>query len=359
MAGDRSAGLCANDYGDCAKTDLCRARRSSSRMRSLRRVEAVVAAVLVLAVIGVTTGTASGSSPGAALSSLASPGPADLTLSNGLVSVSFARPQPVLTMHSNDSPVLLSQALQGLAEVNGSGGIVAWAQFDAPGLNWTVVRAELPHATTAVFSAIVPVLGASGEWESGDRSSDAENGSLGSVNVSIAFVLNATLAPSPRTLAYGLNVSGWPWQYPNDSLGLEVRTSASGASGLWEGIGPSGLRMRASSGNTTLASFAWGTSAVARYGGGGEQDSFVESYRNTSAGGLDSLVRLNFALIQGGYESLEFDPWLSLYAMTFPGSLPAWVFTPAALGVIGAGLALTVGLAVYASVRRRPPDRDL
>ena len=356
---DRRNGGCTHDYGDCAKTDLSRARRSPDRMRFLPRAGTVVVVTLVLAVVGVAAGTTGApvAGPTSALSS--SVGPADLGLSNGLVSVSFAHAQPVLTMNASASPVELSQTLQGLAEVNGSGGIVAWAYFEAPALNWTVVRTQLPNATTAEFSAAVPAFAASGEWESGEGASEGENNSLGTVNVSIVFVLNGSAGPSPRTLAYTLNVSGWPWQYPADSLGLEVRTNASGSSGLWEGVGASGLRMRASDAHATYAAFTWGSSAVARYGSGSEQDSLVQSYQNTSAGGLDSLVRLNFAMVPGGYESLEFDPWLSLYAVVLSGPLPAWVFTPAALSVIGAGAALSLGLAVYAGVRRRPPDQDL
>lgn len=315
--------------------------------------------MVVLTVVGLAAGTASGSAPGGARSSPAASGPVALALSNGLVSVSFASPQPVLTMNTSTSPVVLSQALQGLAEVNGSGGIVAYAYFDAPGLSWDVRRSELPGATQAVFTAAVPAYTASGDWESGDGTGDGESNSLGTVNVSIAFVLNGSAGPSPHTLAYGLNVSGWPWQRPNDSLGLEVRTNASGSSGLWEAVGSSGLRMRASSDNLTYAAYAWGTSALARYGGGEEQSSFVESYRNISGGGLASLVRLNFAMVTGGYESLEFDPWLSLYAVIVSNPLTSWVFTPAALTAIGAGSALSVGLAVYAGVRYRPPDLDL
>lgn len=328
-------------------------------MRFSLRVGTLVVAGLVLAVVGLAAGTPSGTALGSIRASPSALDPAVLTLSNGLVSVSFAGSQPVLTMNASANPVVLSQTLQGLAEVNGSGGIVAWADFEAPTLNWTAVRTGLPNATSAQFSAAVPAFAASGDWESGDGSSEGENSSLGAVNVSIAFVLNGTAAAAPRTLAYTLNVSGWPWQGPNDSLGLEVRTNASGTSGLWEGVGSSGLRMRAGGTNATYATFAWGTSAVARYGSGGEQDSLVQSYRNTSASGLDSLVRLNFARVPGGYESLEFDPWLSLYAVIVPGPLPAWVFTPASLSVIGTGAALSVGLAVYAGARRRPPDHDL
>lgn len=328
-------------------------------MPPLLRVGTVVVAMVLITVAGLATGSASGSVPASSPSSAAVPSPGGLTLSNGVVSVSFARPQPVLTMNSSGGPVVLSQALEGLAEVNGSGGITAYAYFDTPTLNWTVGRSELPNASTAQFSATVPAYAASGEWESGDGSGDGENQTIGAVNVSITFVLNGSAGPSPHTLTYVLNVSGWPWQQSNDSLGLEVRTNASGALGRWEGVGASGLRMRSNSANATYATFVWSPSAVARYGGGAAQDSLVESYQNTSGGGLDSLVRLSFAMVPGGYESLEFDPWLSLYAVLLSGPVPAWVFTPAVLSVLGAGSAVSIALAVYASGRRHPPDRDL
>lgn len=296
---------------------------------------------------------------GPARISPAAAGPAGIALSNGLVAVAFSGPVPILDMNSSSNPVVLTQTLRGLAEVNGSSEIVAYAYFEARGFRWNATSFASPSGTTAVFSAAVPVRSSTGEWDSGEGSGEGENTSFGTVNVSIAFTLNDSSGPAPRTLSYTLNVSSWPWQHPNDSLGLEVLTNASGTSGAWATSGPSELSMHASANNSTLATYAWGASAVAGYRDGMEAESSVDSYRNVSTSGLDSLLRLDFAMVQGGYESLEFDPWLSLPAAGLPSPIPAWVFTPSSVTVLGIGTGLTVALAMVVRRRRRPPGEDL
>ncbi len=283
--------------------------------------------------------------------------PSQLTISNGLMSASFASPQPSVTLNATASPVVVSQTLRGLAEVTGSGQIVAYADFVSPGLVWNLTRTSSSGGNVVQCTATVPAYAASGDWESSDGS--GQNLSLGTVNVSVVYTLNGSSVPSPWTLSYTLNVSGWPWGESNDSLGLDVRTNATGATGLWTPTGPNALSMLADGAGTRYSTFAWGASAVAHYGGGQEDESPVSAYHNVSSNGLDSLVRLAFTAVPGGYDALGFDPWLTLFSVLPGVPVPAWVFGPASLTTIGVGTALTIGLAVLAVRRRRSVGEGL
>ena len=351
------AGARTIDYGACAKREVSPVRAWPSSMDPAPRrglAVWVTAAVLVSTLgIGLVAGAAAAPARAGAL-----PGsPAYLTLTNGLVSVAFAGPQPSVSLNATTNPVVVSQTLRGLAEVTGSGQIVAYADFVGPELVWNLTRSTSPNATTVRCSAAVPAYSATGDWESGDGSS--QNASMGSVNVSVTYTLNDSSGPSPRTLSFTLNVSGWPWGESNDSLGLDVRTNATGATGLWTPTAPNALSMLGNGAATRYSTFAWGGSAVARYGSGQEDDSPVSAYHNISSSGLDSLVRLGFTAVPGGYASLGFDPWLSLFSVLPGVPVPAWVFGPASLATIGSGAALTIGLAVVAVRRRRSVGEGL
>ena len=350
-----------NGFGSCAKREVSRGRWSVSTMTRTRRAvtsSLAIGLVLSTALIG-SSAHALAAPPGTAAAIASTSG--YLSAANGDVSVSFptAAPSFVLTSATNGSARLL-QTLQGLAEVNRSGQIVSYAPFLGSGARWNGSSSAGPTFSSIALHGTAAARVASGAWDSSDDASEEGNGSLGTVNVSLVFTLNDSSGPSPTTVGYTLNVSGWPWLHANDSLGVEVVTNASGPAGSWQASGASAIVERSTDSGATLATFAWGTFATARYPDGQQNTSSVGAYHNASTGGQGSLVRLDFGSVSGGYRSLEYDPWLTL---AVPGPLssivPAWILSTDGIVAIATGSAVSVALAAVAVYRRRPPGEDL
>ncbi len=354
------AGLRTNGFGPCAKREVSRRRPWSNSMPGTGKpllTALALAVALTTALVGAVGSAVGHSFP--AVSNRA--GTAAFSLTNGLVRVDFPTAAPSFTMASvANGSLALSQTLGGLAEVNTTGQIVAFALFGGGGVAWSGSTGGSSAATSVHLQAAVPARLASGEWESGDDTQEGGTASLGSANVSLTFTLNSSSGPTPTTVGYVLNVTGWPWQNATDSLGVEVLTNTTGPSGYWQSNGANSIAERSNATGGTVATYAWGTSATATYANGRESNSSVGAYHNVSTNGQSSLVRLDFGTVSGGYRSLDYDPWLTLeVGNPLSRLVPAWLLGPDALVTIGAGAALSVVLAAVALRRRRSPESEL
>lgn len=354
------SGLRTKHFGACAKREVSRDRPWPYSMSGAGK-PAMTAVAIVIALTTTFAGAVGTSTGRSTASGTTTSGPTFLSLSNGLVTATFpsAVPTFALTAPTNGALGLL-QTLSGLAEVNSTGKIVAFAHFAHSGVVWRGSYANRSTESTASMAATVPAYLASGEWESGDDSAQPMNGSLGTVNVTLTFTLNDSSGASPTTVGYGLNVSGWPWQELNDSLGVQVITNATSTSAYWQVSGTNSVVERASGSGGTLGTYAWGSAATATYTNGNRSLSVVGAYHNISTNGLSSLVRLEFGTVSGGYRALGYDPWVSLTGVgPLARIVPAWLLGPDALATIGAGTVVSLALAAVALRRRRAPDHDL
>lgn len=279
---------------------------------------------------------------------------------NGVIRLDFASASPAFTLSSVSRPsVSVQQSLGGLAEVNAEGKIQSFASFVLPGLRWNVTPTIGTSSTAVDFEAQIPVLAASGDWESGDDNG-GNSSPIGNVSAEIAFSFNASTGPDPGTVAYSLNVSDWPWLSASDALGVEVRSNISASVGYWQLTRANTLTELSRTDATPLAAFVWSSSALTRYSGGGEDESSVGAYHNFSGGGSSSLLRLNFTNVPGNYSTLSYDPWLEILSPGALGTeLAAWVLTPLSIGTLAVGVAVAVGFAALARRRRVPPESDL
>lgn len=286
--------------------------------------------------------------------------------SNGVVVLAFPHAHPTFSLTSvANSSISANQSLSGLAEITPSGAMAAFASFSGTPAPWSFAATSTANATNISLRTIVAAWTSSGEWESGD---DVVNGSrlVGYANVTLTFHFNGSGGGSPLSLAYDLQVAGWPWVRANDALGLEVRSNATSTAGYWMPNGTAGLTEFAPVTHTPLAEFSWAGAVLAQYAGGRSANLSIGSYQNISSGGGDYLVRLEFGSqspSSGGYADLSYDPTLTLIvpalAPLVPTSVPAWLLTPLALEVLGVGAAVSVVLAAVARRRRSPPDSGL
>ncbi len=333
-------------------------------MRAGARRRVTIGTTLAVAVL-LLLGFPLGASPARAGSpavpgSLPGPSGAAYSGSNGVVQLTFPSNQPAYLLRSVADPsVEVQQALGGLAEVQSSGAILAFASFNLSDVAWHDLVRNSSTGTTIDWSGQVPVVAASGDWESGDGEGNNST-SLGNVTVQIAFSLNASTSPNPATVAYSLNVSGWPWLSNQDLLGLQVRSNLSPTLGYWQLTQSNLLTAFSRTNSTPLATFLWGGSAIITRSGNQEDQSSVSAYHNLTRDNSSSLVRLSFGAVAGNYSELSYDPWLEVLTPTgLVSQLVAWVITPASLAAIAVGVAMVVPLAAVARRRRRPPESDL
>jgi hypothetical protein len=300
------------------------------------------------------------SAPSVARGDLVPAGPSPWSWNNGVLQLSFSGASPAFTVTAlQNQSVTATQTLSGLAELNANDSILSFASFTASRVAWSFSANTSGSAPAIVLSASVPVFSSAGEWESGDGAED-DNGPIGAANVSISFALNSSVSANPWSLSYTLNVSHWPWLHAADSVGVEVRSNATAASDYWVPHGSNRLDERSRAANQSIASFAWGSSTVARYPGGRSEDGGVGSYRNFSANGSHYLVRLEFVSVSGGYTALSYDPWIALTPAT-PNAqgLTAWALSPTSGAILAGAGAGTLALALVVARRRVRPESDL
>jgi len=348
-------------YGACAKNEVWAGARSSTRMSAGRAVSGGAIAVFLLAsllLFGV--GPASGlGGPHTAASVQALSPSAQPTWSNDVLQLQFAGAVPIFTIQSlSDSRIGLSQTLYSLAEVNSSGGVVAVAPLTAPGVAWSFQPRSWPTGLEVTMAATLPVTAATGAWEAGDDSNTEGSSPLGFTHVIVQFYVNSTGPSSTWTVAYTLNVSSWPWVLASDALGLQVNSTASLAGASWTVSSANALAEISPGAASPVATFQWAPGAQVQYSDGTTGQSAVKSFQNVSRWTTESLVRLDFVSVPGGYSSLEYDPWITLNPNVFKPV--AWVFSTASLEVMGGAMAVVAILGVVAGVRRRsPPGSEL
>ncbi len=350
-----------NGYGACAKNELWAGARYSTRM-SVGRVASggAIALLLLASLLFVGTGPASG--PGTARTGtpvVASFPSSQPTWSNGVLQLAFAGAVPIFTIQSlSDSRIGVSQTLYALAEVNSSGGMVAVAPLTAPGVAWSFQPRSGPTGVEVTMAATLPVTAATGAWEAGDDSNMEGSSPLGFTHVIAQFYVNSTGPSSTWTVAYTLNVSSWPWVLASDALGLQVNSTAILAGASWTVSSANALAETSPGADSPVATFQWAPGAQVQYQDGTTGQSAVKSFQNTSRWTTESLVRLDFVSVPGGYSSLEYDPWITLNPNVFRAV--AWVFSTASLEVMGGAMAVVAVLAAVAGVRRRtPPGSEL
>ncbi len=286
---------------------------------------------------------------------------AGLSWTNGLLRLGFANNSPAYTLESaTNASVTVRQTLIGLAEVSAEGQIESFASFFQAGVNWSLTPTVGPTATSIVLAATVPVSASGGAWESGDDSNSSST-VIGNVSTQVRFAFNDSGGSAPGTLAYSLNITGWPWLDSTDSLGVEVRSNVSSTLGYWQATGSDAVTEISRTTQAPVASFVWGATAVAQYPrGGAESDSSVSAYRNFSRNDSNSLVRLSFGSVPGNYSSLSYDPWLEILAPGKVGSaVAAIILNPLSVSAIAVGTAVSLGLAYVARRRRTPPEAGL
>ena len=323
---------------------------------------AVALAILGLIGAGVHSVPSGHVVPGATFGSLSdalAPQTGGPSWSNGVVTVAFSSTAPSFSLAALADPTdRVNQTIAGVAEIDTTGAIVAFAAFESPNASWLLTDRSTPAGTDVALNGTVPVINFSGEWESGDTGSPS-NESVGTVNVSFVFLLNASAAVDPWTVEYALNVSGWPWANTSDALGLDVRSSLPTSADRWVANGPSGLAAEHGASHARFANYLWNPTAQI-FSGGGQQASPVGSYTNFSGGGSSSLVRLEFGSVVGGYPEVSYDPWLGLVPVAGPvAQLAALVLNPTSLAILGAGAIGTAVLAIWTRSRRTPPESGL
>lgn len=283
------------------------------------------------------------------------------TWSNGKVTLDFPWDRPTFSLAAvNNSTMVVNQSLTQIAEIAPNRTIVSVASLSNGPSPWQFAAVSTPSSTTVNVSAMVAVFPGGGEWESGDDSTNYSR-AVGFANVTFTFVLNASTAANPYGLEYDLAITGWPWAQSTDTLGVEVRSNASYANGIWKANGLQALSEVSLGSGRAIADFNWAGAATAYYTGGSHEDSSIGSYQNLSNGGQDYLIRLEFAAVTGGYTSLAYDPTIAFVVPgpPVPSIVPAWVLTQSSLEILGGGAGLCLGLAILARVRRTPPDSGL
>ncbi len=316
------------------------------------RLGVVVGVPLLALVVAATAGTASAGVLGGAGPLHSSPALYP-QYSNGVVVLSFPHGNPSFLLSSaTDGRVAGSVDLKGIAEVNTSGGIVAFAPFNTTVGGWSFSEFPGPSVTQVQVAGLVPVVASSGAWQDDPPTDD---GPLGNVSVQVTYSLNASSGPTPGTASFTLRLSGWPWQNASDHLGLALRMTAVGSTTLAADPAGDAVLERALLEGTTVARFHWAPNATA-YSGSSSANSTVSTYRNVTAN--TSSVRLLFAAVSGGYDSLEYDPWLTLNLGAFVKTTVAWLVTPEGLLAMAAGGVLVATLAGVAARKRREPSPD-
>ncbi len=328
-----------------------------------RIVVVVAVAVLLTAAVGPSGGGGrTGSRPAASAVpvTVASSGASPWVWDNGVVRLTFPNPVPSFSIQSDLNASLSTRhILTGVAEISPSDNATAFAPFDQSGANWRFASVQNASATTIWMNATLQVLGAAGAWESLDDVSEQEGG-YGTAQVALSFYLNASTGPDPSSVRFAVNVTHWPWANASDSIGFGFVDVAVPGALIRPGASPNTLLEVRTQDAATLSTLTWASQATVHYRTGGDGSSLVGTYRAIAANGTNSTVHLEFGAVTGGYSALSFDPYiqLNLSALSPPLPLPAWLWTPESLGIIGLAGAVTFAMAVLAvrsRARAAPP----
>ncbi len=284
------------------------------------------------------------------------------TWQNGVIRVDFPTSGPTMTISSIANPrVETTVGLHGLAEVAPNGSYTVYASFDNPNATWHVTPKVGAHGSVDLtFQGKIPEVQTAGVWESGDDGGDAGT-VVGNASVRTDVYLNGSLSPSASAARISVQAN-WTWESPQDSLGLSMSLHAARHTRIASGIGPSGtlLQELANSTGKPVASLSWARAATVRFGTGINSSSSVASYATTVTNGSNSTVRLLFGNVSGGYDSVDYDPWIALNLGAFVVEPPAaWSIGVHGWIVLGAALATVSALAVVAARRHRSQPDEL
>lgn len=337
-------------------TDPSLAGRSRSRRRGA--AWALAATVVLLSASGITLLAGPARAAAFPATWVHEPGPGFGSWSDGTVTVAFPAADPSLRIVSvDDSRVAASVRLSGLAEITPTGHFGAYASFASSNTTWSIVNRSVPGAEELVFSTVAPVVQAQGVWESGDDGGEDVT-LVGNATLEVDVYLNTSAPASAARIAVA--VGTWPWNNTSDALGLDMGLVAGPSTRIAEqpGPGPYLLREVVNGTNVSVASLSWASGATVHYTNGTSNSTGVRPYTAVAPSGGNSTVRLLFTNVPGGYDTFSYDPWIALYLGAFHrGPLPSWMLSAIDWGAVGAGAAVTVGLA-WAAMRRRPPTAD-
>lgn len=334
-------------------------------MRGTGTASAGVAAALVLGLVVSWTlsGAAVGAfvptiarSPPAVLSPAGAPG-ADPVWDNGVVHLSFQSLVPSFTITSDLDPrVSASAMLTDVAELTATSNVTSLAPFQGPNVTWRFAAAVAPGSTIVWANATLPVMGGNGSWGQDEvRTLPEDNG--GRAHVSLTFYLNSSAGSNPDSVRFTVDLSNWPWASSNDSLGVELVSSAVANTTLVAGASVNQLVEVRSGSSTPVSTLTWNPLATVQLKGGNFTTSTVGTNRDISAGGVNSTIQLQFDSVTGGYSGFSYDPTIVLNPSAFRSVLvPPWAWNESSIViVILSGALVGILAAVARESRARPP----
>lgn len=291
------------------------------------------------------------------------PHPAPFTWTNGKVALTFSGESPtfhVSSLAANRSNVSVS--VLGLAEVAANGTVVAVGSFSQENIRWNLTWGNESGGVQVNLTGSVPVGTAFGPWNASELPEQDGSG-LGSVAVRLVFHLtNGTNSSSPWTVKFDIGANGWPWVAATDQIGVVLSLHTVGSSSLQQGSDD--VEEHANVTGSLVATLTWGPTASVTYANGSSATAAVSSGISVSSDDQETHVRLLFGGVAGGYESLYYDPSVTLNpAAVFPGNPgggigggPFGLFgTTGALVGVGAGVAV-IGALAWVVYRRGSAD---
>lgn len=285
------------------------------------------------------------------------------TWENGVVRVELPTTGPTITIGSISDPrIAATLALYGLAEVAPNGTFSVFASFANPNTGWSLSHTVASNRTLDLtLTGTVPELQVAGLWESEDDGGDTGD-VVGNATVRVDIYLNGSAAPSATAARVAVQATNWTWEDLGDSLGLSMVLIAANETRIAARIGPSPhlLQELANVSGNVVASLSWSAAAKVVFGSGAQGSSSVASFSQTTPTGSNSTVRLLFGNVSGGYDSVEYDPWITLDLGAFNvGALPAWSLGQAGWIVLGGAVGIVAVLALVAARRPRSQPTEL
>lgn len=288
--------------------------------------------------------------------------PSPFAWTQGQIEVQFNGESPSFHVVAlNDSRIGLSVDVQGVAEVNHSGGLVAYAPFSSEGTQWNLSWTNVSGGLLVNLTGSVPVYAMQGTWNASELPEEFNN-PLGNAAVVLTFHLQNSSGASGWTVKFDLSVQGWPWTSPSDQLGASISVEAESESHVSNGASGDNVTEGENSTGVPVATLSWGNSANVTYPSGATQVANVSATTHFTDDGTSSSVHLLFGGVAGGYSSLFYDPsvWLNALAFHGQGGLLAWALTPLGLGAILVGVAVVLVLTLTAlKLRRQKPAMEL
>lgn len=263
---------------------------------------------------------------------------------NGTVLCEFASSEPAVGVSAlSVAQSGLTTWMAGLSEVRPNGSVAASAELS--GRTWTVANLSTDDAYDLAFSILAPV-------------SDGAGATVGSVNLSVQFVLPA-YSGSPDGAVDEVTVlvaaSGWAWQGVGDHLVMTVAASPS--------VPATEHLVASTTVGWTLSSLANSTGADRERLGfnstamvtthGGEPTLIPANASLDLASPQSATVSIGFGAGAGAYSSLEFTAHVGVVLPATVAGIPL----PELLAAIGAAALVSLVVAVSARRLRQRPSR--